>query len=320
LIGYEPLFSPVVLFFVLGALAGFARSDLAIPEALAKGMSLYLMAAIGLKGGAEVAASGFSSQMWLAVAAGLALSILVPVPVYFALRRIGKLNQLNAAAVAAHYGSVSVVTFAAGSEVLKANGLTPAGYMVAVLALMESPAIVAGLFLARRAGHASLPTGRGIWQEAFLNGSVVLMIGAFAIGLIAGKDGIIPIAPVFEGAFLGILCFFLLDMGLIAVRRILIARSLTVRLGCLAIAMPLCNGTIGVCLGYLAGLDPGSAAALGILAGSASYIAVPAAMRLALPQADPGISLGMSLAITFPFNITLGIPFYSFLATRMIAV
>jgi len=318
--GLEQLLSPVVLFFVLGVLAAFAKSDLAIPESIAKGMSLYLMAAIGLKGGAQVAASGFSSEMWSAVAAGLSLSVLVPVPVYFVLRSLGKLDRLNAAAVAAHYGSVSVVTFAAGTEVLKANGLSVAGYMVAVLALMETPAIVAGLFLARRTSHSSLPKGRGILNEALLNGSVVLMIGAFAIGLIAGEEGVNPIAPVFEVAFLGILCFFLLDMGLIATRRILGARSLTVRLACLAIAMPICNGTIGVCLGYLAGLDVGSAAALGILAGSASYIAVPAAMRLALPQADPGISLGMSLAVTFPFNITLGIPYYSFLATRMMAI
>ena len=317
--GLEILLSPVVLFFVLGALAAFAKSDLAIPESIAKGMSLYLMAAIGLKGGAQVAATGFSPAMWSAVAAGVLLSLLLPAPAYFVLRRLGRLDQLNAAAVAAHYGSVSVVTFAAGSEVLKGDGLVPAGYMVAVLALMETPAIVAGLLLARGTGGSSLPGGRGILHEALLNGSVVLMVGAFAIGLIAGKDGLAPIAPVFEVAFLGVLCFFLLDMGLIAARRLLGAQSLTIRLACLAIAMPLCNGTVGVSLGYLAGLDAGSAAALGILAGSASYIAVPAAMRLALPQADPGISLGMSLAVTFPFNITLGIPFYSFLATRMIA-
>jgi len=314
--GWEPLLSPVVLFFALGALAAFARSDLAIPESIAKGISLYLMAAIGLKGGAQVAASGLSPQLWTAVAVGLSLSIALPAPVYFVLRKLGKLDGLNAAAVAAHYGSVSVVTFAAGTEVLKALGLPPAGYMIAVLALMETPAIVVGLFLARRAG-GPIPSARGVWHEALLNGSVVLMMGAFAIGLIAGKDGMVPIAPVFDRAFLGVLCFFLLDMGLIAARRLLGTRSLTVRLGCLAVILPLCNGTIGVALGSLVGLDAGSAAALGILAGSASYIAVPAAMRLALPQADPSISLGMSLAVTFPFNLMLGIPFYIFLATRI---
>jgi hypothetical protein len=315
--GWEPLLSPMILFFVLGALAAFAKSDLAIPESIAKGMSLYLMAAIGLKGGAQVAASGLSYQMASAVVGGVALSILLPVPVFLALRRLGKLDPLNAAAVAAHYGSVSVVTFATGIEVLKASGLEPAGYMVAVLALMETPAIIVGLLLARRAVGPSLSTGRGVLHEAALNGSVVLMIGAFVIGLVAGKEGMAPVAPVFETAFLGVLCFFLLDMGLVAARRLQDTGILTARLACLAILIPLCNGTIGVGVGYLIGLDVGSAAALGILAGSASYIAVPAAMRLALPQADPGISLGMSLAITFPFNITLGIPIYSFLATRI---
>ena len=315
--GFEALLSPVILFFVLGAAAAFARSDLSVPEALAKGMSLYLMAAIGLKGGVQVAESGFTPDMLAAALAGLALSFLIPLPVFLALRRLGRLDGVNAAAVAAHYGSVSVVTFVTGAEVLTSGGLPPAGYMVAVLALMETPAIVVGLWLARRNSGAGAQPKGDLLHETLLNGSVVLLVGSFLIGLVAGKQGFAPIAPVFDTAFRGVLCLFLLDMGLIAARRLREARALTARLAGLAVLFPLVNGTIGVTIGALIGLDVGSAAAFGILAASASYIAVPAAMRLALPQADPGLYLSMSLAVTFPFNITLGIPLFTFLATRM---
>ncbi|MFM2044785.1 MAG: hypothetical protein RLY86_3361 [Pseudomonadota bacterium] len=316
--GLDVLLSPVILFFVLGAAAAFARSDLSIPEAVAKGISLYLMAAIGLKGGVQVAASGFTPDIIAAAGAGLLLSCLIPLPAFWALRRFGRLSAVNAAAVAAHYGSVSVVTFVTGVEVLTAGGIPPAGYMVAVLALMETPAIIVGLMLARRGtpGMETQPKG-ALLHETLLNGSVVLLTGSFFIGLIAGKDGYAPIAPVFDTAFRGILCLFLLDMGLVAARRLREARALTWRTAVLAIVFPLINGTVGVLLGASLGLDQGSVAALGILAASASYIAVPAAMRLALPQADPGLYLSMSLAVTFPFNITLGIPLYTALATAV---
>jgi len=314
--GFETLLSPVILFFVLGALAAFARSDLAIPEAIAKGLSLYLMAAIGLKGGVEVASSGFTPDILVAALAGLALSFLIPLPIFFALRKFGRLDAINAGAVAAHYGSVSVVTFVTGAEVLTSGGLPPAGYMVAVLALMETPAIIVGLMLARRGG-VKVDAGGGLLHETLLNGSVVLLTGSFFIGLIAGESGFAPIAPVFDTAFRGILCLFLLDMGLVAARRLRESRSLTWRLAILGIIFPVINGTIGILVGSMIGLDTGSTAALGILAASASYIAVPAAMRLALPQADPGLYLAMSLAVTFPFNITIGIPFFTFFAVQM---
>lgn len=314
---FEVLFSPVILFFVLGAAAAFARSDLAVPEAIAKGMSLYLMAAIGLKGGVEVNASGFSLQMLAAAIAGVVLSFLLPLPAFFALRRFGKLDSINAGAVAAHYGSVSVVTFVTGVEVLNAGGMPPAGYMVAVLALMETPSIIMGLWLARRGASGGTQPAGDVLHETLLNGSVVLLVGSFLIGLIAGKQGFAPIAPFFDAGFRGVLCLFLLDMGLIAARRLRDARSLTPRLAGLAVLFPIVNGAIGVMVGVAIGLDAGSAAALGILTGSASYIAVPAAMRLALPQADPGLYLAMSLAVTFPFNITLGVPFFTWLAVRM---
>jgi hypothetical protein len=284
-------------------------------------MSLYLMAAIGLKGGVEVAEAGFSMDLVAAALAGLALSCLIPVVAFFALRGFGRLDPVNAGAVAAHYGSVSVVTFVTGSEFLTTNGMGAAGYMVAVLALMETPAIIVGLFLAAKYSErpAVNPQSPGeLLRETLLNGSVVLLTGSFLIGLTAGKDGFAPIAPVFEAGFRGILCLFLLDMGLVAARRLREAKSLTWRLATLAIIFPVVNGTIGAVLGAMIGLDAGSTAALAILAASASYIAVPAAMRLALPQADSGLYLTLSLAVTFPFNIIAGIPFYSFLATTLV--
>jgi uncharacterized protein len=301
----DTLTSPVILFFVLGFLAALAKSDLSIPEAFAKAMSIYLMAAIGLKGGVEVASSGITADLVAAALAGIALSFLLPVIAFALLRRVGGLSQVDAGAVAAHYGSVSVVTFVTAKEILTGQGLGPAGYMVAVLALMETPAIISGLVLARRgqtAGSNAVP-----WHEVLTNASVVLLIGSFLIGVIAGKDGFSPVKPLFDTGFRGVLCLFLLDMGLIAARRLVQSRKITYKLVILAVALPILNGAIGTALGTAIGLDVASAAALGILAASASYIAVPAAMRLALPEADPGIYLSMSLGITFPFNIIFGI-------------
>lgn len=314
----DVLLSPVILFFVLGALASAARSDLAIPESIAKGMSIYLMAAIGLKGGVQVSESGVTSALALSAVIGLVLSCAVPVWSFWALRKVGRLDAINAGAIAAHYGSVSVVTFAAGSEMLAAGGLPAPGYMVAVLALMETPAIVVGLMLARRGGKVAAQGQGDLLRETLLNGPVVLLSGAFIIGLIAGKDGVAPVSPFFEAGFRGVLCLFLLDMGLIAMKRLRDNRSLTPRLVSLGMALPLFNGTVAILIATAFGLDTASVATLGILAASASYIAVPAAMRLALPQADAGLSLAMSLAVTFPFNILIGIPAYQFIA-RLVA-
>lgn len=312
------LLSPMILFFMLGGIAGFLRSDLSIPESIAKAMSLYLMAAIGLKGGIEVAQAGMTSAFVTALVAGVALSLLLPLPAFLLLRRLGRLDRVNAAAVAAHYGSVSVVTFVTGSEVLASLDIRYDGYMVAVMAAMETPAIVAGLLLAGSAFRSRVRgPGHSLWHETLLNGAVVLLLGSFVIGLVVGEEGARPVLPFFETGFRGVLCLFLLDMGLIASRRLRENRSLDTRLIGLGIALPLLQGTLGVMLGSVLGLSAGSAALLGVLAGSASYIAVPAAMRMSLPQADPGVSLGMALAITFPFNVTLGIPVYISLAMGM---
>ncbi len=309
------LLSAPVLFFVLGVLAAAARSDLAVPETIAKGMSLYLMAAIGLKGGVEVAKAGIGPELLLALGAGMVLSAAIPFLVAPALARFGGLDRTNTGAVAAHYGSVSVVTFVTASQVYGDNGFAIAGFMVAVLAMMETPAILSGLYIAHRQGGKML-SGE-MMREVLVNGSVVLLLGSFAVGMIIGEDGFEPISPLVRAGFTGVLCLFLLDMGLIAMRRILKTRSLTWRLASLAVIFPLLNGALGVLVGTAIGLDAPSAAALGILAASASYIAVPAAMRLSLPQADAGLYLAMSLGVTFPFNIVLGIPLFRWLAENL---
>lgn len=313
------LLSPVILFFLLGAAAALVRSDLSVPEPIAKGLTIYLMMAIGLKGGVEVATQGPSIEFLIAGLLGVGLSFVIPIPVFWALRTFGRLDKVNAGAVSAHYGSVSVVTFVTGSEILTAAGMPAAGFMVAVLALMETPAIVTGLLLARSGTTPAAASGHkgSLLHETLLNGAVLLLIGSFVIGMIIGKDGFATVAPVFEAGFRGALCIFLLEMGLLAARRLMQTRSLTWRLVLLGLFIPLLNGFIGVAVATWLGLDPGSAAALGILAASASYIAVPAAMRMALPEAEPGLYLAMSLGVTFPFNILIGIPLFAAAARWM---
>ena len=313
--------SPVILFFLLGLLAAFLKSELAIPEAIAKAMSLYLMIAIGLKGGVAMAQSGINAEVSAAIALGVAASFLIPFAAYAALRSFGRLGKMDAGAVAAHYGSVSVVTFVTANQIFGSTGMAVAGFMVAVLAVMETPAILSGLYLARRGEAAAAGTTQGaLLHEVFLNASVVLLLGSFAIGWMVGPEGFAEVSPVFESGFKGVLCLFLLDMGLIAARRLLASRAINARLVSLAIAFPMVNGTLGVVAASMIGLDAGSAAAFGVLCASASYIAVPAAMRLALPQADPGIYLTMSLSITFPFNILFGIGLFAMLAQWLAGV
>lgn len=311
--------SPVVLFFVLGLFAAFARSDLAIPESIAKAMSLYLMAAIGIKGGVAVAKSGIDGTVLSALGAGIVAGFLLPFFAYAVLKTFGKLDRINSGAVAAHYGSISVVTFVTAVEILTGQAREPGGYMVAVMAAMEAPAILSGLLLARGLGskdEGGQTTGE-MFHEVFTNSSIMLLLGAFVIGMIGGPAGFDPVSPFFEAGFKGVLCLFLLDMGLIAARRVMDSRSITWRLTAIAIFLPLVNGVVGTALGIAIGLDAGSAAALGVLCASASYIAVPAAMRLALPEADPGIYLTMSLSITFPFNVLVNIGIISAFAAYL---
>ena len=314
----QNLLSPMVLFFVLGFVAALGRSDLSVPEAVAKIMALYLMLAIGFKGGFELSRQGLTGPVPLALLAGGLLSALLPCIGYAMLRLTTRLAVPDAAAVAAHYGSISVVTFVAATEFLRAIGVSPPGYMVAVMALMETPAIVTGLILARIAGgmqRSGPMIDTRLAREVFLNGSVVLLVGAFLIGWITGDDGMTALAPFIETPFNGVLCLFLLDMGLVAAQRLREARGLGPATFLFGIYMPLTNATIGAVVGALIGLPPAAATLLAVLCGSASYIAVPAAMRLALPAASPSIYLTLSLAITFPFNLSIGIPLYHAMAT-----
>lgn len=305
------LLAPAVLFFLLGFGAGWLRSDLTVPESAAKTLALVLMLCIGFKGGVEASKAGLSRDFLSAAGAGVALSFLTPVIGFFALRAVSKLDRATAAATAAHYGSVSIVTFVAGTEFLKAAGLPFGGYMVAVVAMMETPAILSALLLAG-AGAAGRQGLRGeLVREVALNGSVVVLIGSFLIGAISGSAGMAKLEVFVGPVFQGVLVIFLLDMGLVASRRLRGARSLTLPLVAFALIMPLVSCGVALLLSFGLGLSAADTAILAILAASASYIAVPAAMRIALPEADPGVYLTLSLAITFPFNLVLGIPLYT---------
>ncbi len=306
------LTSPAILFFFVGAAAAFARSDLSIPEPIAKGLSLYLMLCIGFKGGVEARAAGFNGDFMSAAAIGVALSALMPLIAFVILNRVRNLDRPTLCALAATYGSVSVVTFAAGQQHLAAVGLSSGGYMAAVLALMETPAILTALVLLNGAGRGEPGRRRAILREVFVGAASVMLLGSFLVGLISGEAGMarldLFVGPLFQGA----LCFFLLDIGLIAARRLMDGgRKLTPGIIAFAIGFPLLSAGVALILARLAGLEAGNAALLTILAGSASYIAVPAAMRLAAPKADAGVFVTASLALTFPFNLTLGIALYT---------
>ena len=304
-----------VMFFGLGLAAGLARSDLAVPDSVAKGLSLYLMLAIGLKGGMALAAPGASEGLLAALALGIALSFLMPLPAFGLLRGMTRLDKVTAAAVAGHYGSVSVVTYAAAAGMLAAAGIAAEPCMPAVLAAMETPAILTALLLARSGRTGPVRGKRHLAREVLLNGSVVLLLGSFLIGWIGGEAQRAPLAPFVEGLFQGALCLFLLEMGLLAARQLRAAPGrLDARLVGFGLLMPLIGAAAGLGAGLLAGLSPGGVALMMTLAASASYIAVPAAMRLALPEADAGIYVTLSVAITFPFNIVVGIPLYLWVA------
>ncbi|MCC6001842.1 MAG: sodium-dependent bicarbonate transport family permease [Pararhodobacter sp.] len=311
----QNLLSPVILFFVLGLLAALARSDLSFPEAIAKGMSLYLLFAIGFKGGASVADYGADISLALAVMAGVGLSFVLPFAAFVLLKTLARgVSATDAAAVAGHYGSISIVTFVAATSLLSASGIAFEGYMVAVAAAMEAPAIVSALWLATRSG-AGGKMDSDLWREILLNGSIVLLLGAFAIGWITGERGMTEIAPFIEAPFKGVLCLFLLDMGIVAGRGLRSARGVvTPGVLLFGLLMPLVGAAFGLVSGLALGLSVGGVAVLMTLSASASYIAVPAAMRVALPRANPALYLTLALGITFPFNLTLGIPLYMSIA------
>jgi hypothetical protein len=312
------LLSPMILSFALGLAAALTRSDLSVPEAAAKAMSLYLLFSIGFKGGVAVAGHGLDGGLVAALLAGVLLSAALPFVANLVLRLLTTLPPLERAAVAAHYGSISIVTFVTAASVLQSAGIASEGYMVAVAAAMEAPAIVAALWLAARGGGSGKRMDAGLWREILLNGSIVLLVGAFLIGLATGEAGKARIDAFITAPFQGVLCLFLLDMGLVAGRGLRGARGVLTP-GALAfgVLMPVTGAAFGLGIALVLGLSPGGAMLLMTLCASASYIAVPAAMRVALPEANPAISLTLALGVTFPFNLIFGIPAYVSVATAV---
>ncbi len=313
------LLSPIVLFFILGLGAALMRSQMSVPESFAKGLAIYLMMAIGLKGGVEMSKTALSPDIFAIAGVALVLSFGMPFLAYMMLRVTSKMSRVDAAATAGHYGSISIVTFVAATQALQLAGIVTSGYMVAMAALMEVPAIMSALVLARRGmkkeGEVAGSEKGELFREVFLNASVVVLVGALAIGWMTGEAGMEKIAPFFVTPFQGVLCLFLLDMGLNAGRGLRQGwRQLDAGALSFGIIMPLIGAALTAPLCWLIGMSIGDAALLITLAASASYIAVPAAMRLALPKAQPSIYLTLSLGVTFPFNLTLGIPLYIILA------
>ena len=309
------------MFFFLGAAAALLRSDLEIPTQVAKFLSLYLLFAIGFKGGVALAESELDAGVWESLGAALLLSVVVPLVVFCLLRK--RLAVADAAAVAATYGSISAVTFVTATTYLDAGNITWSGHLVAAMALMESPAIIIGILLFRLYGSrkdeddGAVVNWRELGRESFLNGSVFLIVGSLVVGWVSGLDGKAQIDTFANDIFIGMLCLFLLDMGIVAARRLQDLQALPAqrRIGmpgmvCWGVAFALGNALLAGALAWLLGLPEGDALLLTVLGASASYIAVPAAMRLALPEANPSIYLPMSLAITFPFNLLIGIPLY----------
>jgi hypothetical protein len=306
-----------VLFFFLGMLAIFLQSDLEIPQPLPKLFSLYLLLAIGFKGGYEIEESGINPEIALTLLAAIFMASIVPIYSFFILKL--KLDAYNAAAIAATYGSISAVTFITAQSFLKVLNIDSSGHMVAALALMESPAIIVGIVLVRFFAKSQSEIEEKeeekfswgeVLREAFLNGSVFLLIGSVIIGILTGEKGWEKLHPFTQDIFYGVLSFFLLDMGMVAARRIKDLRNTGFFLISFGVFMPIFNAIVGIIISKFIGMSEGNALLFAVLCGSASYIAVPAAMRMTVPEANPSLYVSMALAITFPFNIIVGIPLY----------
>jgi len=306
---------PVVLFFVFGLLAGLLKSELKLPPALYETLSIMLLLAIGLHGGVELAEQA-SAQLLGQAGLVLGLGVVLPL-IAFGLLRGLRFDRVNAAAVAAHYGSVSAGTFAVVVAFMVSRGIDYESHMPLFVAILEIPAILVGIVLAK--GISRDTDWKELGREIFLGKSIMLLLGGLVIGAIAGKEGIKPLEPLYTSMFKPVLAFFLLEMGLIASGQLGALKQFGLRLLSFALLMPLLGALVGALLARFMGLSLGGTAVLATLAASASYIAVPAALRLALPEANPSLSLTASLGITFPFNILVGIPLYLALAEQLIA-
>jgi uncharacterized protein len=316
---------PAILFFIFGVFAGSVKSNLEIPPQISRFLSLYLLMALGLKGGFALHKSGFTSEIALSLGLAVSLAVIIPIIGYWILRR--KLCAFDAAAIAATYGSVSAVTFITATQYLDQFNIAYGGHMAAAMALMESPAIILAIVLANKA-RASMSSGQTvkpesvgiskILHESFTDGAQLLLLGSMVVALVSGDSGHKLMAPFSIDLFKGMLAFFLLDMGLMAARNFKGLRGKPPITLLYAIGSPLSHALLALALCKLIGLPLGNTILLMVLASSASYIAVPAVLRHALPEVNPALYMGMSLGITFPFNIILGIPLYTLIATQLL--
>ncbi|MFG6486546.1 sodium-dependent bicarbonate transport family permease [Roseateles sp. BYS78W] len=312
---------PAILFFVFGLLAGAIKSNLEIPQPIARFLSLYLLMALGLKGGFALARSGLTAEVAISLGCALLLAVAIPTLGYLLLTRL--VSRFDAAAIAATYGSVSAVTFITATQYLDGHGLAFGGHMAAAMALMESPAIVMAVVLAniarRREGStAHSHSLKSVLHESLTDGAQLLLIGAMAVGLITGPAGEAGLKPFAGDLFKGMLALFLLDMGLLAARNLGSLRGESPKLLAYALLAPPVHASLALGLAWSCGLSAGNGALLMVLAASASYIAVPAVVRIAIPEARPALYFGMSLGLTFPLNILAGIPVYVGLAQRVL--
>ena len=314
---------PAILFFIFGVLAGFAKSNLEIPPAISRFLSLYLLMALGLKGGFALYESGINAEVGLSLLAAIFLAVLVPVMGYFILSK--KLKPLDAASIAATYGSISAVTFITASQSLDQAGIHYGGHMAAAMALMESPAIIFAIIMANRIRTKLHPSSKNdqtsiskILHESFTDGGQLLLLGSMVIGLLSGEIAHKVLAPFSIDLFKGLLSFFLLDMGLHAARNISELKNKPLVTYVYAVSAPIVHALIALMIAKLLGLELGNVILLMVLAASASYIAVPAVLKEALPEVKPALYMGMSLGLTFPLNIIFGIPLYTYLAQLMI--
>lgn len=315
LVAAQNLLSPPVLAFALGLIAVSVKSDLRLPEAVYQALSIYLLLAIGIKGGVALRETE-PSEVWLPLLVTLALGIVIPLAAYLVSGWLTPLDGVNRGALAAHYGSTSLVTFTAALVFLDTSGVPAEGFMTTLLAVLEVPGIIIGLLLAAR-GRSTQLAWSEVLREVLSGKSIVLLVGGLALGFAIGQTGYLAVEPFFGGLFTGVLTLFLLELGVVAGRRLPDVRLAGPGVAVFAVAFPLFAGALGVLAGTAAGLSVGGATLLGVLSASASYIAAPTAVRLAVPEASPGIYLTASLGITFPFNLIVGVAAYYWFATAI---
>lgn len=314
----DNLLDPTILCFVVGLIAGVVKSDLRLPASSYEFVSMYLLLALGFRGGVQLAQVD-GAALFMPLMGTIFISMLTPLAAYFVLTRLGKFDRINAGSIAAHYGSVSAVTLATAMTFLKNRGIEFEPYIVALMVMMEIPAICLGIFLAK-GGIKAVGNKRKLFGDILLGKGVFLLVSGLSIGIIAGPVKMSALDPLFVDCFKGFLALFLLELGVITARQFSHLKKAGVFLFSFGIIMPLFSGIVGLCIGYYVNLSVGGAMLLAILSASSSYIAAPTALKIAVPEANPVLSLTPSLAVTFPFNITIGIPLYYKLSQMLYGV